>query len=523
MARNQQPSWVSNLQYPANGIGDLHDLKFTPIVGDASKWTLGLDSGWYYLNSENFYYLSEGSQVFPSQPLGVNSITISESLNPGWGPVLIEGTTYDYTPLGSYLSPAETVTWTASGNNIYYYDLPSTSRLVQVRDLTTLPMAQVSNISLLSNPKLYAYDSSLHRVYVLSTGAPSNEFFIDTLVFNPSIQIKELLWIEDSQVNLTFLPASDITLTRGTSSTAFATATGSLTPGFGIDGDWVLATYYHDYSYVVQDETTVVTYAPVIDNVTVRWEQASPTSKQLVVPANDPSNKLDLNPINPNSYGPGYLLLTNETLQPPAAKSITVKTNKQKFVPDWGEEVNVSIRVYDINGLPIPGKSLTIVHNGVQENTFDTSMTNKQGEVYLRLSGSSTLTIAASSDLVIDSTLVEALEGSSLVTSDLISDGRASLVVTNDLDARGNLISYASASQLDGIPKSSNINIRAKKSSSIFYEEQEYKRVASIPTFITSKNPGGISPSFGIIPDKGDKLNATTTNGQSKIIEVTDV
>lgn len=524
MARNQQPSWVSDLQYPAKGIGDLNDLSFKKLVGEASKWTLSIKSGWFYLEDEDFFYRLEGSRTYTSLPASAQSLTSTAGYNIGWGPILVSNGTDSYSPVGTHLSPANAITWTASGSNgLYYYNIPSYQTLVAVRDLTNIPMVAVKSLSTLTHTKLYYLDTTLNRVYVLSSSSPDNNLFLDLLVQNHSILNRELVWVTDGLVHLSNYPAKNTTIYRGTTSSAVGTVTGAFEPDLGSEGEWLVATYYLENSYAVISNSRVDVYSSDINNVTIRNETSSPANDKIVFPANDSDKKIDFNPINPDSYGPGYLIMSSDALTPGTAKRILVKADKTSFCPDWGEEVNVRIQVLDINDLPIPQKPLYLDWVGNQENTFDTTMTSKQGEVLLRISHSSTVTVTASADGISGYVSVGAVDESDFLDSNLITDGRTSFVVLNDKDSKGNLVSYCNAHQLDGIPKTQDVTIRAKGGTSFYLNNQDYKQTMLISCTITPQHPTGISPEFGILPVKGDLLNATTTNGQSKIIEVVDV
>lgn len=523
MARNQQPSWVSDLQYPAKGIGDLNDLSFKTLIGEASKWTLALKAGWYYLDQEDYFYRVETTKTYTSLASGAQTLTGTGGYNLGWGPVLISDGTDQYSPVGSNLSLANALSWTASGSDgLYYATIPTTQTLVGVRDLTNIPMAAVKSISHLTNTKLYYFNPTTRRLYVLSSGSPANTYFADLLIPQHTILQRELVWVTDGVVRLKNYPAINTTIYRGTTSSVVGTVTGAWEPDLGEEGDWLVATYYLDKSYALISNTQAAVYSTAVNNVTVRNEGSSPASDRIVYPTNDTDNKIDFNPINPDSYGPGYLIVTDETLTAPTMKSIVIKADKTSFCSDWSEQVNVRIQALDINDLPIPQKEITVVHNATQLNTFDTSMTSKQGEILMRLSHSATITVSASGDGVSGTLTITAQDEDDILDADFISDGRVSLVVKADKDSKDNYVSYCNAHQLDGIPKAVTIYVRAKKGTSFFYQDQDYKKTLELTTAITPLSPTATSTYFGVLPAKGDFINATITNGQSKIIEVVD-
>jgi hypothetical protein len=403
MANNVSlPPFLARIGAPAPGVGDQLDLKFSTGVGEGGKWIGFVNTGWYYHESlEQYRYVLTGVQTVTGAANVANTATETISYRPAWGPILLTGTgSAQYTIHHNCYQPAKTVTWVASGNGFYTTTIPSSAIVVGMRDLSILPMGEVSASGYLLSDKLFWVDrtnadSTQHRIWIKpKVSDPNNRYFVDYMYIAPLLKMRELVVQEAGGILPSYQGIDSLVVSRGSQQQSLSSyvsgyATHSLS-GCSV-GDWVCAEYYIRKSYVVPDHRTIYFYTGTAsDRVLINYETSIPDLIAPVSITNPRSEILNLNPLYSDSYRAGYLFHSTVT-QPVSTYwrvgSVSLNLEKDVVCAEWREYIKGTCLVLDVQGLPVPwypvGLTATTSATSIARHPSSTlGTTDGRGEIH---------------------------------------------------------------------------------------------------------------------------------------------
>lgn len=546
MAQSYFPTWLTGIDFPADGVGDLRDLQHTIEVGEGGMWVSTLKPGWMYFNgSEGYQYGVAGRSTFTVTTSGRSVLTGPSTYNPSWGPVLV----YTNNPTGGvYVQhhncflPAQYCSWTSTGSSVWTTTIAVTGVVVGVRNLTQVPMTEVSSSGFLLNENYYIYDRGARTVSVRSAADPSGTVFVDQLVSNPVLRYCEVVIAESGTVSLSYKYADNVTLSRGRDQQTIAgTSTGDIV--FTVDandGDWIRADYYIPYSYCLYDHRTIHLYTDGVsgDSLTVTYETSLPTVLPAVTLTTPPiTGVLNFNPCLPNAYRSGYLFYAEpgsgySDMWRPATLKLTA--DKDHYCPSWDEIVGVSILVTDKNGLPIPYYPYTLILSTGASAISElpgSGMVDAKGEARLRISGSGSVVVSVVVSGLQASATITGYTPQQYISSTNFLHGIVNVVVTETLDPENRYVSYANSQYLDAIPRGTGsanpIKVRSLLNSEFQAQEsgdlKVYTKQIPLVTTQSAGNLPAVSKAFGYKPQKQDTLIGTyRTVGYSTRIHTRD-
>lgn len=558
LERSSWPTWLKNLlpnfletvNYPRSGIGDLQDLAFQPVISNTGKWTGYINTGWYYHeNLEQYNYSVKATKLVAavSGSVGIASggytttssvsgiLAESISFRPSWGPVLVysSSTKEPYTIHHNCFYPAVSLTWALSGT-CYVATLPSSSLLLNIRDLTNLYFGAVASTGDLLSNKLYWYDQTNNQVWIKSTTSP--QAWADVLYTVPKLRVRELSFQESGGVRASYRNIEDVKVYRGDQ---VYTVTGTVTGSNYIShtltgcalGDWVVLEYYVTKSYVLTDHDQLQYFIGLnaYDNFIVDYESSVPDIIQSATIQN--SAALNYNPIFSDSVRAGYLFHSNPASSISSywkPSFLRLQADKSVLCGTYNEPVFISAALYDENQLPIPYFPISYSYtSGVSAlSTSPTgSVTDGRGEFHILLSPASSMTSIVFS--LSASSLTSSVSGSLNITVDTFGNmvtmakwtsGWLNVIQTNQTNGDGYIRCFSNAISLDGIPRSYIYTLYSDKST-IFIGQDKVPKVGSIRLVQDAYAPNFTSIlEFNMLPQGGEVLYAEDGDAQSEKI-----
>lgn len=501
------PSWLENVGYPSTGIGDGDDLRLTVGLGTEGQWYGFVNPGWFYHNNleqYNYNLLGYISHSFPVSVTGslptpaTGSIVEPVSFRPAWGPVIVRAnslqnfapvyTDFPLTHHSNSFYPASTLSWSQVGTtSIYSASLPSSCMLVNMRDLTNVPMGSVAGTGSIITPKYYFYDIDNSLVYVRSDDGHLN-YYADIVYFYPKLRMRELVVVDDGIIKSSYHSIENLIVSRGSQSYSIGAVASAITnPVTGLyTGDWVVMDYYISDSYILKDHRTVEFYTSTPRQITVSYEKAITS---YVPPAKLNNNTyLNINPIFYDSYRSGYLFHTTNTVTTTGLwtpKTFNVTVDKTTVCYDWAESVKIKAVLLDNQGLPIPYYPISCTLSPSATITICTpstglNYTDGRGEVHILVSppSSGLFTFSAYAGSVSGTVSVNCVPQTTFINKSNYTNGQLQLVAEPDVNDLGTQKLEFCATYLDGLPKSSidskPVNISSKLSSSFLYNNNYY-------------------------------------------------
>ena len=466
---NTLPAWLEKTGYPFNGVGDLEDLYFGTQSTEYDRWSGFVTPGWfYYNNQEDYSYIQKGTQTFTSATTG--TVTASVSFRPSWGPILLNGSLYGpYVQHHNIYQPGISVTWTQiPSTQTWYYDLTTTQYLVGLRDLKNTVFGATTSINYPLTESLYYYDTTANRVYVVSPiSAPDNIIFLDVLNSQPQLKFYESLIVDsDLTVKLSYLRPygmNSIKISRGTlnitPTSGYPSATTNQFDVTGIagikEGDWVVAEYYINNSFIVTAHNTISYYTNTLGNetVTISFETSIPTTNQpLFVNNSIGTGNFNLNPTLSDGFRSGYLIYTDQTPIWTPAK-VTIDSDRDFFNVS-GQAVKFKVILRDTNGLPVPNKAITVNVNGatILSSAPSTAKTDNKGEYHILVTKSSSITLTVTQGSLSATKTVTLLTMQSALSQITTSTLKQSLPVFTQQVVEDRTDVYGTILQIDGTP-----------------------------------------------------------------------
>lgn len=538
MSRNIWPSWLTRLQYPFSGIGDLDDLKFSVNVAEDGKWIGFVNTGWFYhATKEQYKYVIKGS-VTVAAAAGTGQVTESISFRPSWGPILLDGADgKQYSEHHNSFSPGETLTWASLGyGGLYYSTIATGAILVGMRDLTNLALGSVTGSGDVISEKFYWYDDSSRRVHIKPKNTSNINIFADILYEIPRLRMRELVIQDDNGVRPSYKIVEQLYIRRGLqNSYVQGPVSGFITnPLTGVvKGDWVTLDYYVPWSYVVTDHQHVQFYTSRTtgDVITVSYETSIPDIIPPATLTKPATGKINLNPLYSDSYRSGYLFHCTTSTPGTSiwvADKIIVELDKKEVCSSWNETIKVSALVLDINGLPIPWYPIHITTNssgGITElvRTPSGGTTDGRGEfhgLYTCSVGLGVFSIGVWTTGVTGFASADVFNSQTVLPSSLYEDGFAGVIISSEQTSRRYFKGYTNSMFLDGIPRADNISLVAELASEFEIDGTLYTKTASLSTIQDQTSVSAIKQ-FGYLPQPKDRLAVFSEDGQSKII-ITD-
>lgn len=544
----QLPTWLQSAQYPFSGVGDLQDLKYSPIVAQG-EWAGIVEPGWYYFgNREQYNFISRGTLNVPNSGVGVGVVTAVVSFRPAWGPIIATSagaSGYAYTQHSNCLLPGQTFTWTQIGSSGYYYTTVPTGCIVGgARNLTNSMMGQVTSSGQILNEYFYAYEVGSNTVIVQPTSLPV-QVFLDLIYFEPKVQMYELVVQSNGQLipSYNFPNLSNFTVSKGYTNSIVGNVTGAIAnPLSGYDGDWFVLSYYIDYSFVVQNHKTIQFWTNNIngDTFNLYWEQSIPTTNRSVALTTAPSGTFNVNPIYPDSYRSGYLfhaLPASSVTESWTPDILRVSVDKTTVVSDSKEYIKVYLLLLGDNELPVPWYPLTLATSagatGIISNPLSIS-TDGRGEWHgLFAVPSGMFTFSASAGTLTAMASSNSVSLSSILSTNLVRKSFINLYVSPSSTSESANTCYVSITNMDGVPLNTNlvsgdatqISINSLLNSEFvngFGTSGVSLTDQSIDLNLSQDytNPMGVVQ-FGYAPQQNDRLVANFDTAQSRILPIT--
>jgi hypothetical protein len=543
---NKFPSWLEDIGFPAPGVGDLTDLRFSLGVGDSGKWIGFVNTGWYYFeNKEQYHYILKG-EIQVSAAAGTGSASESLSFRPSWGPVLLHGVADDgdevddgpYVEHANGFYPGVSLTWAPFASGIYSATLPTSSMLVGMRDLTTLSLGSVAGSGDLISEKFYWYDYLSNTVYYKPKSTQINAW-VDILYLHPKLKFREIVIQEDDGVLPSYKAIDDVSIIRGHQIETLANSatglSGYLTHSLsGIEnGDWVTLEYYIRKSYVLYDHQTVHYYttAQSGDVFNINYETSVPDIVPNISLSQGYTGVLNLNPIFSDSHRAGYLFhgtLTNPASTYWIVDDVVAKLDKTEYCGAIGEYVMFTGLAVDKSGLPVPWHPISLTHDTAEIISITpspSSMVDGRGEIHVIFkpaSGISTFTCTMTASAITASASALNISYASLIPEQRFRDGQVIVVATQERTSKRYLTSYVNATTLDGIPRPATSIVVLGELASLFdYNNNLFTRQVS---FVGNQSIGNLSAiqQFGYLPQPHDRLVGYSGYGQSPLIEVSE-
>jgi hypothetical protein len=510
MPKQNFPTWLTDVNFAKDGVGDLKDLRHEVRIGEKGRWVGVINPGWfYYSDLEQYEYNVKGQVTISNASSAVSgTATQANSYNPGWGPVQVFGTgDVHYTPLNSAFYPARQMSWTEVGTGIWRAQYGVSQTLAGVRNLTTTSLASVASSSRLFSDEFFYHDEPNRNVFVKAASDPTTSVFLDIIATEPHIYFREVLVSDGGLVTPSYYEVADVTFTRSTqSATVSGVSSSGIAHGLTVsDGDWVLAEYYVPNSFCISRYKTIQYYVHPSsgDTLTVDYETSTPDilpPARIETSAAPVSAVLNYNPLLPNAYKTGYLFhsdtaSTYQQLFQPA--EINLVADKTTYTQEWGEVVGVHLIVVDENDAPVPFAPLTLTlgSDEVVESRFpEENRVDARGEAHYRISkptaGDMTISVTVSS-LGATATVTD-ITPASLLTEEKYSDGFVHLVVENVLDPYNRYKTYLAATYADGIPRTdTSITVRCLQASVLDNGERVVpQELTDLSTSRTTKNLG---------------------------------
>jgi len=567
--KNLLPNWLENITYPAPGVGDQNDLRFSLGVGDGGKWIGFVNSGWFYHdNIEQYNYIYKGvasiaatsGTVLAAQPgftvsnAVSGTITNSVSWRPAWGPVLVNsyvssGSTQNYEPYvlhNNAFWPGISLSWVSSGN-LYTAALPSSSVLIGMRDLTNLAMGSVASTGQLLSEKLYYYDYTNNRVWVKPKINLAPSCWADIIYYSPQLKMREVVTQSVSGVKASYRNIEQITVFKGNQTTSY---TGKVTGGTYfthaltgvVVGDWVGLEYYITKSYILKDHRNLqyyVTSPSSGDNFIINHETSLPELIPEATLALPIVQNLNFNPLYSDSFRSGFLFHSNPLSGITnywTPSSLKVYLDKTEVCGDWNEYLHMSLYAYGDNGLPLPNYPLTIGYTPTASVLAATStatgasyLTNGKGELHVLFApASGTYTFTASSTLgsFTATATSNVLTFTNMVSSGKWLDGFVNVLITDDTLNNYANRTYLNATNLDGIPRSASgtkkITLKSTKASEFSINNLSFSKSIdlTVDQDTSPTNIGGVVE-IGYRGQPNDEIAATSGEAQSIVLDGT--
>lgn len=527
------PSWLETIAYPAPGVGDLQDLRFSVGVGEGGQWVGFVNTGWFYLdNLEQYNYALVGTQEVTAAP-GSGVFTEDISFRPSWGPIILTGTASGqfYQHHNTY-QPGKVVDWTSAGEGLYYTTIPGSTFVTGVRDLSLLPLGAVSGTGSVLSEKLFWYDQTGGRIWIRPKNTSPINVFLDYLEISPRLRFRELVIVEDGMIRPSYSNIEDIHLIRGhqleyQAGPSNSLLTHSLT---GVaDGDWVVLEYNIRKSYIVLNHRTVEYYtsADSGDDLRLNFETSLPDLIQSVDIQHPQAEGLNLNPLYSNAYRTGYLYHTN--LAQPASSywsvgNVQVELDKDWVCGLWGEPFTVSVLITDIQGLPVPHYPLQLVMSeGASAFGLvpSTNTTDGRGELHFLAvspSGASSFNVWTICAAVTGHASGTVLSQQTAIPSGIFFGGSTEVLVSKGYTPRRYRKLFVKNVSLDGIPKPlSTLILKSEKASAFEYRNNLSNNILSLQQGNSALNVDGIAgmsiyDQIGYLPQPGDRLVGFTQN-----------
>ena len=542
MPRNSYSTWLTKINYPKTGVGDINDLRFAPVVGDNGKWLGVVNNGWFYYDGlEQYHYVDIGQFLFNANP-GSGVVVETTSFRPAWGPVLLDGASQQYLELHNIWLPAMSLSWSSSGS-LYYSTLPSGTILTGVRDLTVIEMGAVNGPRDLISSKFYWYDFDHNLLYIKPKDPNNITVFADLLSTTPSLQVRELVVLEEDGVRASYTPIESLTISRNDQVTSVAgVVTGYVQPGFTNTyiNDWIVLEYLVQYSYCVIDHQTIHYYSTSAssDVITVSYEKSLPEILPTVEIHNSYEGKLNLNPLYEDAHRSGYLFHSDTsdlftTFWIPS--KIEIELDKNEVCPDLLEPFKLRIAVFDQAGLPIPWYPLTItgvdinnvinIHPNVE--AIADAVTDGKGECHILFTLgqdlTSPFTITAAAGNISGSTIGRIIPISSIFSSTRYTDGMVAVSVLSERTRSKKFRTLVGHNLLDGIPVGTGndlITIKSKLASEMEIPDGAIFKISNNEISLgTNQHIGNIGAftEIGYLPQPGDQLVARRLSAQTEI------
>lgn len=527
-------------------------MKFSTGVGEGGKWIGFVNTGWYYhAYLEQYNYVLHGTQSATGVAGTLNTATANISYRPAWGPVLITGSgSAQYTIHNNGYQPAKTQTWISAGNGYYYVAIPSSAIVVGMRDLTILPLGQVSASGYLISDKLFWVDRrdtdpSLHRVWIKpKTTNPDNYYFIDYLYPFPTLKMREVVVQEPAGVLPSYQGIDSLVVSRGNQTQTLSSyvsgyATHSLS-GVSV-GDWITLEYWIRKSYVLQDHQTIKFYTTATsgDVVTIHYETSVPDLIPPIAISAPRTEILNFNPLYSDAYRAGYLFHATPSQQVSAywrIGSVSVNLEKEVVCAEWREHVKGTALVLDKQGLPVPWYPITMSFSALATSvarypSSTVGTTDGRGEVHFIMQPATGTTwfFATATAGTYSSTATCWVRTQRLkIPRATFFAGHVNLFVSREFTPRRFYRTYMNHVMLDGIPrKSASITLKSKLASIFEYNKTLSNNYITVPTKVGPGNSNAIAGldsklQVGYLPQPNDRLVAYTTvpAAQSKILEV---
>lgn len=547
------PSWLEGIGYPETGVGDLGDLKLTLGVGEGSRWVGYVNPGWYYhWNVEQYNYVQAGTRVV-SGVTGSGEVTESISFRPAWGPVLIQGIANDldayqdgpYREHHNSFYPAYSLSWALHASGVYVATLPSSSILVNMRNLTTFPMGSVAGTGLLTNDKVFYYDLENSKVYIRPKNPSVPDVWADLLYTYPKLRFREVVVNEQDgsggyRVRPSYSQIEDLKViyAGNTQLSPAYHASGYLSHSVSgaIAGSWIVLDYWISKSFILKDHKTLQYYTGgsagtgVTDSFTIFYETSIPDilpSVMVSTPASDINPVLNLNPMFQDGYRSGYLFHANPASSVNSywtAEKMMLSLDKSYVCRDWQEPIKAKLMVLADTDLPLPYYPVTVsITGGSALLQLPNGRTDGRGEVHVLIkpsSGATVLTIAASCGSLSTSVSASVLSSGSVIDLDKWYNGHVSIVISNEKTGRGAYRTFTSATTLDGLPKSASISLVSKLASE-FHNSTGQTSTKNLTVNHTLSLPQNLAAmvEFGYVPQPNDELFGYSGTGISRIIK----
>lgn len=549
------PTWLENIGYPETGVGDLDDLRFKLAVGNAGLWVGHVNPGWYYHdNKEQYHYVVRGVQTFTASGSGSQNATIS--FRPSWGPLLLSGIgstgltlEETYRQHHNAYSPGITLSWSSAGTGgIYVATAPSSSIIVGMRDLSTLPLGNVVASGLVTGERLFHYDIASNKVFIRPPDPATITIYADLLYRTQILRMRELVVQRDSLVKPSYKCIEDVQIKRGdqtdtTSVTGFQSTSDAFAHAITgtVDGDWLVLDYLISKSYTLIDHDTFEFYVGGVsgstfeDTVSAFFETSIPDTLPPVTITNSITGTLDFNPLDYQGHRAGYVYHANPVSAWSAywkPDALELQAEKEEICGTWNELCKFTFILRDQNGLTIPWNDVTfgVFGGSAVVSLPGTGQTDAKGEIHViaeaipLVGDSAVLTVSGTVGALSATASVLVLQATAMIDSQRWWEGTPHTIISNQPSKDGGLRGFSYAAELDGIPRSTeSLGIEVN---SLF--ASEYTRFSANPlkftgsitlqsVLLTGENPTGYAE-FSYFPQPGDLIvSRSGTFGLGKI------
>lgn len=542
MPQNPWPEWLSSLGFPADGVGDLQDLKFHTGVGDNGRWVGFINPGWYYhLGVEQYNYVLRGQQILAATA-GSGVTTHDVSFRPAWGPVLLTGTgSAAYSQHHNSLQPACSAVWaSAAAGALLSTTIPASTLVIGVRDLTTTPLAAMNGSGSLIGNKTYWYDKPNSKLYIKHPGSTTPNVFLDLMEFTPRLRVRELVVQKADTVRPTAQVVEALKIIRGYQLQHMAgPVSGALTHTLTNvnDGDWVVLEYNIPGSYCMRDHRTIHYWTSLTsgDVVYVHHETSVPDlvpNFRLTTPS---SGFLNLNPMFSDSVRAGYIAhghLTSPLSSYWTVGEVYVGADVQEVCGTINMPVKFLGMVLDKQGLPLPYcPTLLTYTSGCSAviKTPSTDTTDGRGEIHALIqcpSGVSSFQVNVICMGVTGSVVVTNTQRGAYLLGD--QDQECHLVVGQYQTPSRYPRMYACVTSPDGVPlPNKQLFLHAERASRFELGSTGSIGSVYVTGVQTVDNPFSIAgltdaQQLGYLALAGDRVVATRASGlafQSRVLE----